>query len=460
MGYGLWVKMQKMRTLYSICFLSFWELAVKAPLVGLGAVGLKPGIYRNLKLTEPVVLKKGSYTFVGLEMHGASLMFGGKEPIVWVDATRADTVRFIDCLFTEIDNGTVLLLKGVAKVGNCVFEGKAWPGFLQQASVGNKKRVGVHFTTRNGSLTLVCNQFSKLHTATQLAGSKGKRVEHYIRQNTYADNETALRFESSYQANHKVTLKCNTFTTPSSPSPFTTRYGMYVEEGAEMPDIGGLGATVEQEKPAANWWPVDEDSPNYPVELNSGFDITGWFSPSGWETVHNLTENEWFYFRYKNEYVGPASNPNNDPYFQIEPVERLVRSRSDQINFTALEMDDACSNFEQILVFPTRPAVSLDSTFTDNIKAMEVEKNYLGQNIPNPASNSSIIFYKLPENAKKGRLEFFELGTGRIVRTIGIVMPGQGKIEFGLHGFSNGIYGYRLIAEDKPVGWKKMIVTR
>ena len=89
MSYGLWVKMQKMNRLHFVCFLSFWILAATAPLVGLGAVGLKPGIYHNLKLTEPIVLQKGSYTFIGLEMSCTV------PPSDFYDSSKRIDIRFV-----------------------------------------------------------------------------------------------------------------------------------------------------------------------------------------------------------------------------------------------------------------------------------------------------------------------------------------------------------------------------
>ncbi|HRH33860.1 MAG TPA: hypothetical protein PKY12_02330 [Catalimonadaceae bacterium] len=333
------------------------------------------------------------------------------------------------------------------------------------SSTGLFRNVGIY--AHGGSFTTLTRcTLQNLNYGMVFYGStaSGTRTNS-ITENQFANNEQNLRFRNTYKSNFKLNLKCNTFTTPASPAPFTTRYGIWVEAGAEMPDIGGDLSPATPEKPAGNWWPVAGTTdpgipPNWPITLNSGIDMEGWYSPIGWETVHNLTEDEWSYFQYKNEYLGPYFNPNGNPYFLPNIVDRVVRSRSDQVNSTAFVMDDACSNFGQILVFPTRPAISQDSTLTANVIAMQSGDQFLGQNIPNPSTSTTAIFYKFPDKSKRGRLEFFELGTGRIVKSIGIQVAGQGKIEFGLQGFANGIYGYRLFAEDKPVAWKKMIVAR
>ena len=117
----------------------------------LWGLGLNAGVYTNLKLTEPIVLKKGTYTFINLQMNciihpsepvpilhreGGCIVppsgvrglevrgLGIKAP--WLDASKADTVRFVNCRFTAIERGTVLKLGGFAIVENCVFEGMAW----------------------------------------------------------------------------------------------------------------------------------------------------------------------------------------------------------------------------------------------------------------------------------------------------------------------------------------------
>lgn len=297
-----------------------------------------------------------------------------------------------------------------------------------------------------------------------------------LRENTFTNNGTNLLFRSTYKAGYKLELKCNRFTTPASPAPFAMRYGMYIEAGAGMPDIGGTGVD-DNPSPAGNWWPSNGTtnplvSP-WPATLNSNiFSVEHWTAPTGWETVKNLTQNEWKYYRYINEYLGPFSNPINQPYFQRITVPRLIVSRvnipipgtnqnyPNQVNpqNSGMEMDVGCSNFGAVLVFPTRKAVAEDSSVETKIETRHSET--LEQNVPNPANHSTRIGYTLPEDAKFSKLEVFELTTGRIVKSIGLATLGKGHVEFGLSAFAAGIYGYRLICNGRDIGHKKMILVK
>jgi len=240
------------------------------------------------------------------------------------------------------------------------------------------------------------------------------------------------------------------------------RYGMHVEAGAGMPDIGGPGLVPDDPLPAANWWPVagtnNSTTSPWPITQFSGRgNVDNWFSPTGWRTVHNLTTGFWNYFRYKNEYLVPYTNPSGGTnYFDQITVDRIVRSNLNQVIPANQPFDDVCSNFGQVLVYPTRMALNPDSTLTGlRGQSSKHKVGYLEQNIPNPASQTTVIPYFLTKDSKGGKLEVFELNTGRIVKSVGIPISGYGQLEFSLHSIPSGIYGYRLLAEGKALDWKR-----
>ena len=437
---------------------------------------LKAGTYIGLKSVENIVLDTGRFTFTGLEMKNP-----GNNPVIygyrlqpWLDATRASEVRFENCSFLEVDAGVVLKLAGNATLINCRIVGIDWERetLRKEKKYRNRSRTGIEYHQGMG-LNITQSTLQNLNYGLVFYGSKSSGTRtNLITENNFVNNEQNLRFKSSYQANHKLTLKCNKFTTPTSPGPFTMRYGIFVEEGAEMPDIGGTGLNG-QIPPAANQWPVagtiDQGNPNanppippnWPLTLNSGLGIDGWYSPTGWETVHNLTNEFWNYFRYKNEYLGPFSNPPGSiVYFDATVVNRMVRPRDDQVIPTGELSDDACPNFHQVLVFPTRPASNQDSILSYLEKVQKQDESFLDQNIPNPATNSTSIGYRLPAEVKAAKLELFEISSGRIVKSMGIPVSGRGMVELGLHGLPNEIYGYRLLCDSKPMEWKKMVIAR
>jgi hypothetical protein len=87
------------------------------------------------------------------------------------------------------------------------------------------------------------------------------------------------------------------------------------------------------------------------------------------------------------------------------------------------------------------------------------EINSLGQNMPNPFDNNTIIKYNLASN----QMVSFEVVdiTGKIVKSmdLGLNSAGQNQIELNANDFNKGIYFYTLTAGNSKMT-KKMIVTK
>ncbi len=427
---------------------------------------LKAGTYIGLKSVENIVLDTGRFTFIGLEMKnpGNNPVVHGKRLQPWLDATRASEVRFENCSFLEVDAGVVLKLAGNATLINCRIVGIDWERetLRKEKKYRNRSRTGIEYHQGMG-LNITQSTLQNLNYGLVFYGSKSSGTRtNLITENNFLNNETSLRFKSSYQTNHKLTLKCNRFTTPTSPDPFNMRNGIYVEAGAGMPDIGGTGLDINP-LPSANSWPVGGTNNStispWPVTQLSGGNVNNWYSPTGWRTVHTATNSGWKYYGYKNEFIGNWLDLSSNQLFEFVPVNRIVRSNPNQVIPANQPFDDACTNFGQLLVFPTRIGVSQDSVLTEMSGIINHSKEaFLWQNIPNPASQTTVIPYFLPNGSKGGKLEIFELTSGRIVKSIGIPIAGKGQLEFSLQNFVSGIYGYRLLAEGKALDWKKMIV--
>lgn len=204
-----------------------WLLVLLFPLLGLGqsppspleraGVRLKPGTYRDLKLEKPIVLKNGSYTFVGLEMKPPKSSEGGLWPGIWMDASKADTVRFTDCRFTEIENGVALKLNGAVYMNNCKLVGRT----------PNKASTGIDFAGGK-RLQIQNSTFSNLNTALRFnAGGATDRHLHLTR-NKFTNNLTSIELNSGLI---DFQLRCNEFTTPNPTPTGQTRYGLRIGEG-------------------------------------------------------------------------------------------------------------------------------------------------------------------------------------------------------------------------------------
>jgi hypothetical protein len=300
--------------------------------------------------------------------------------------------------------------------------------------------------------------------------------EAIVRQNRFFGNQTAI--DLSPQApntidNMNLNLGCNRFDhryiiqQPGQEIPFEltgNATGLRVGAGVQMQNIGGQGGPGF-DPPAGNWWPVgsstDPSNP-YPPDPNdypiSGNTISGWQSPTGWNSILNESSNaQWRYWRFANEFVGNFVNNGPANAFFVDLTNFFLKTDASQANPANVPLDQIlvnCGNFGLIEVFPTRQAV--DSTLAPKPENV----TWLGQNIPNPGSKSVSVPYHLAEKAEQVWLEVYDLGTGRILQHQYLPNEGSGSIELNLIRFASGLYGYRLMVDGQAKAWKKMAITR
>ncbi len=84
---------------------------------------------------------------------------------------------------------------------------------------------------------------------------------------------------------------------------------------------------------------------------------------------------------------------------------------------------------------------------------------YLQQNKPNPFSQSTNIGYYLPETVQNATLYVYNMN-GVQIKSIPITSKGNGSITINGYELSPGMYLYTLIADDKEVVTKRMILTQ
>jgi hypothetical protein len=79
---------------------------------------------------------------------------------------------------------------------------------------------------------------------------------------------------------------------------------------------------------------------------------------------------------------------------------------------------------------------------------------HLGQNIPNPFTNTTVIPYFLPESAGEAFIQITDL-TGKVIQRFEL-QGGMNQVEFSNSSLAQGIYLYSLIADGKVVETKRM----
>ena len=86
-------------------------------------------------------------------------------------------------------------------------------------------------------------------------------------------------------------------------------------------------------------------------------------------------------------------------------------------------------------------------------------KAYLGQNYPNPTTTEAIIPFSLPKDCKSAIISIREVATGREIKKYDL-KRGESSLKVNLSSFSNGLYLYSLIVDDKPIATKKLAVMK
>ena len=83
--------------------------------------------------------------------------------------------------------------------------------------------------------------------------------------------------------------------------------------------------------------------------------------------------------------------------------------------------------------------------------------SYLQQNVPNPFKDNTTIEYYLTTNTQKASLLIFSMN-GTLLKTIQINQFAKGTVQISGGELKPGMYFYSLIADDKEVDTKKMII--
>jgi hypothetical protein len=236
------------------------------------------------------------------------------------------------------------------------------------------------------------------------------------------------------------------------------RVGLFVAENAQLSeDIGGDGVDLNP-KPAGNVWPVGNKT-QAQIEASS-YTLAGWQHLPKFTAVVNESECQWTYFHFRNEFFNYLDNSSTGLSLIIMD-QRYARTSTTQAIPPALvgQVDLVCEDIFSGVVFPLLPRPANPNNIINSKNLLETDKAFLGQNVPNPASQTTTISFYLPSGSKKGRLELFDLATARVIKHFDIYQPGEGAIEFETRSLASGIYGYRLMVDEQPIGHFKMVVT-
>jgi hypothetical protein len=99
------------------------------------------------------------------------------------------------------------------------------------------------------------------------------------------------------------------------------------------------------------------------------------------------------------------------------------------------------------------------STKSTPVEELKINSDvYLEQNYPNPFSQKTNVYYKLPLSSKTAKLEISDV-LGNVRRSI-YLENADDMVEVDLSGLENGIYFYTLITNDQKLQTRMMTLVR
>jgi len=90
--------------------------------------------------------------------------------------------------------------------------------------------------------------------------------------------------------------------------------------------------------------------------------------------------------------------------------------------------------------------------------SLSKSRAYLDQNMPNPFNQITTISYYIPDNAKSGRINIYNMN-GTQIKSIPIITFGNGSIVLNGSELQPGMYIYNLIVDGNEISSKRMILT-
>jgi len=145
--------------------------------------------------------------------------------------------------------------------------------------------------------------------------------------------------------------------------------------------------------------------------------------------------------------VQELSKMNNDKNEKIDSLQK-------QVDVQQKIIADVLQQINELKTMAHSPSTAGDLQNTINISS-----GSLGQNIPNPLTNTTSIHYYIPAGSSKALLNIID-NNGNTVKRISLNGNGKGVVNIEASTLSAGTYSYVLIVDGKTIATKKMVIAR
>lgn len=138
----------------------------------------------------------------------------------------------------------------------------------------------------------------------------------------------------------------------------------------------------------------------------------------------------------------------------------------DSLNIVDSTLDARISSLETVVANCCsgqrigRPADGTNEEInSQTIELSNVKTIILDQNVPNPFAEQTTITYFIPSDIKLAEMIFYD-NSGRVLRTVDNLQPGNGEIKVYAPNLSSGIYSYSILLDGKLIQTKKMVCSK
>ncbi|HYV94115.1 MAG TPA: hypothetical protein VE978_20225 [Chitinophagales bacterium] len=138
------------------------------------------------------------------------------------------------------------------------------------------------------------------------------------------------------------------------------------------------------------------------------------------------------------------------------PIKEKLQSANNELQYEFLQMKDQLQQFDQTLSQCCSQSTSCFATLQiSNSKPETV----LGQNIPNPFDNSTLIPFRIPKDCNDASIIITNTSTSQVISVIPISCN-EDHISIDAGTLAGGTYSYTLYVDRKMIDSKVMILTK
>jgi hypothetical protein len=97
-------------------------------------------------------------------------------------------------------------------------------------------------------------------------------------------------------------------------------------------------------------------------------------------------------------------------------------------------------------------------TASDRTVPQSADAAQLWQNVPNPTNGTTVIRYRIPQQARQAQISLYAL-KGDLLQSFPLTQRGEGQLSLDITNLPQGVYLYRLLIDGKPVDAKKLLLN-